>query len=55
LPELIAHFTATEGVDVKLSTAPVNRWLTRYQRGLRKKVIESWRKFVSQKPFWDGA
>jgi CHAD domain-containing protein len=52
---LIAHFTATDRVDLKLSTAPVNRWLTRYQRGLRKKVIESWRKFANQKPFWDSA
>jgi CHAD domain-containing protein len=52
--ELIVHFTATEGADVKLSTGPVNRWLTKHQRGLRKQVIESWRKFVDQKPFWDG-
>ena len=47
--ELIAHFTVTEGADVKPSTAPINRWLTKYQRDLRKKVIEQ------QKPFWDGA
>jgi len=52
--ELIAHFTATEDADVKPSTAPVNRWLTKYQRSLRKKVIEFWRKFAKQKPFWDG-
>jgi inorganic triphosphatase YgiF len=53
--QLIAHSTATEGVDVKLSTALVNRWLTKYQRGLRKKVVESWREFAKQRPFWDGA
>jgi inorganic triphosphatase YgiF len=53
--ELIAHFTATEGADVKLSTGPVNRWLSKRQRGLRKQVIESWREFANQKPFWDGA
>ena len=53
--ELIAHFTATEDADVKFPTAQVNRWLTKYQRGLRKKVIDSWRKFANQKPFWDVA
>ena len=53
--ELIAQFTANEGADIKLSAAPVKRWLAKYQRGHRKKVIESWRKFASQKPFWDGA
>ena len=53
--ELIAHFTASEGADIKLSAASVKRWLTKHQRGLRKKVIESWRNFASQKPFWDGA
>ena len=53
--ELIAQFTANEGADIKLSAASVKRWLTKHQRGLRKKVIESWRNFASQKPFWDGA
>jgi len=53
--QLIAQFTATEGGDVKVSTAPVNRWLTRHRRDLRKKVIELWRKFANQKPFWDDA
>jgi inorganic triphosphatase YgiF len=52
---LIAHLTAAEGADVKLSTAPVNRWLTKHQRGLRKKVIKLWGKFANQKPFWDVA
>ena len=53
--QLFAHFTATEGIEVTLSTASVNRWLNKYQRGLRKKVIEFWRKFADQDPFWDGA
>ena len=53
--ELIAHFAASEGPYVKLSTAAVNRWLTKYQQGLRKEVIEFWREFANQKPFWDDA
>jgi hypothetical protein len=53
--ELIAQFAGVEGADVKLSIGPVNRWLTKYQRGLRKKVIELWGEFANQKPFWDVA
>jgi CHAD domain-containing protein len=52
--ELIAHFTPAEGAEVELSTASVTRWLTKHQRGPLKQVIESWREFADQKPFWDG-
>ena len=51
----LAHFTSAEGVDAKFSTAPVNRWLTEYLRHRRQHVIEIWREFANQKPFWDGA
>jgi CHAD domain-containing protein len=53
--ELIAHFAASEGPYVKLSTAAVNRWLTKHQQGLRKEVSEFWCEFANQKPFWDDA
>ncbi|MGO9700085.1 MAG: CHAD domain-containing protein [Xanthobacteraceae bacterium] len=52
---LLAHFSALRGADACVSTAPVNHWLTEHQRGLRKHVIELWRRFANQKPFWDGA
>jgi inorganic triphosphatase YgiF len=50
---LIAHFTAAERAGAKLSTAPINRWLTKYQRRLRKEAIDVWREFAKQKPFWE--
>ena len=49
---LIAHFNAVEGVATTFSTAPISRWIAKNQRRLRKEILDLWREFAKQKPFW---
>lgn len=53
--KLVAHLKTARGVDAKLTTVPVNRWLSDCQRRSRKEAIELWGRFAKQKLFWKNA